>query len=70
MLITLDRIEGCWAIFDSPDGEIKVNREQLYAGAKEGDVCLWEHGRLSFSREETEKAKARMKALSDTLFVE
>ncbi|MGI6150639.1 MAG: DUF3006 domain-containing protein [Christensenellales bacterium] len=70
MFITLDRIEGNWAIFDSPDGEIRLPLDSLYSGVKEGDVCTYEHGRLFFNREETEKARLRLKDLSDALFTE
>jgi len=70
MLITLDRIEGGWAVFESPEGEIRLKASMLPAGAREGDVFFLEDGRLSFSPEETEKSRSRANDLFRSLFEE
>jgi len=70
MFFTLDRIEGGWAVFDCPLGDIRLPLESIYSGAKEGDVCILEHGRFSFCPDETGKVRSRVEALSNSLFIE
>lgn len=70
MFFTLDRIEGGWAVFDCRLGPVRLPLESIYSGAKEGDVCILEHGRLSFCADETEKARSRAETLSNSLFIE
>ncbi len=68
MFFTLDRIEGGWAVFDCRFGSVRLPLESIYSGAKEGDVCILEHGRLSFCPDETANARSRVEALSESLF--
>lgn len=64
MKLTIDRIEGEWAVCEYEKGKtVNLPSALLPADAKEGDVL-----RLSVDREATDDQKARAEDLRNRLF--
>ena len=49
----IDRFEGEYAVVETEDGMININRSFLPAGAREGDSIVCENGKYSVDKETT-----------------
>lgn len=68
LLVIVDRLEGKFAVVEFPDRSIKdVPRDQLPADVKEGDCFWYEHDEYLPAPEETEKRKAKISKLTESL---
>lgn len=57
----IDRFEGGFAVVETEDGMINVDRSFLPADASEGDVLTCENGRYSVDRESTETIRSSVR---------
>ena len=58
----IDRFEGGFAVVETDDGMINVDRSFLPADAREGDVLTCENGRYTVDRDSTEELRAEVRS--------
>lgn len=57
----IDRFEGGFAVVETEDGMINVDRSFLPSDASEGDVLTCENGRYTVDRESTESIRSSVR---------
>lgn len=57
----IDRFEGGFAVVETKDGMINVDRSFLPSDVREGDVLTCENGRYTVDRESTETIRSSVR---------
>ncbi|RKD23651.1 Protein of unknown function [Caminicella sporogenes DSM 14501] len=69
MKVLIDRFEGDYAVCERENREIiNIEKYKIPKEAKEGDVLIIENDRIIIDKEETEKRKKEIEALTDDIW--
>ncbi len=67
-MIVIDRFEGKYAILETDEGMIHIQKDALPSNAKEGDLLLKKDGRYFVDEEGTKRRIDQIKEKMDRLF--
>lgn len=59
-MIIIDRFEGNFAVLETENGMVNVERSRLPYNASEGDILVWNQGNYLIDHEATQQRKAAM----------